>query len=299
MTTLLAAGIPVADALRRLAEGHEAPLSSQLQDAAQYCAAGQTLARALLVAGLCAPRWRDRLDWAERCGCLLTALGDISDELEDRQARWSRVKARMMPGGGLLVMAVLAALAMSVARGCGWLDVIGLITAFLWVFAVGLGLRHGVMLDGIDVARWCRRLSLDRVSPMAGIHMSRLWVALVSQGLRAGLTPVTVTDALAAVYPDEQWQRDIRFLRARLSRGESVANAFVATGWALPEGLRAALVSGEAAGRMDQALSHWLLLTGQRVDLCLQELDAIMPWAFYTAVLLVVPTVMNVAFTPG
>lgn len=250
-----------------------------------------------MTAGLCAPRWRDRLDWAERCGCLLTVLGDISDEQEARQARWSRVQARMMPAWGVLAIAALAALGLSMARGCGGWNIIGQITAFLWVSAVGLGLRQGVMLDGIEAARWCRRLSLDRVSTLAGMHMSRLWVALMAQGLRAGLTPVAVTDALASVYPDAQWQRDIRFLRARLSRGESVASAFVATGWALPEGLRAALVSGEAAGRMDQALSHWLLLTGQRVDLGLQEIDALMPWAFYTAVLLVVPTVMNVAFS--
>jgi hypothetical protein len=247
------------------------------------------------VSGLCEPGARTRLQWAEQCGDLALVLADLSQEKEVRQARWLRLRGRLVPAWSLFAVAWLLAFALAAFTGQCDVDVPALLASTVWVASIHLFLRRAILSDGLAIARAIRRWRCDRLGGITVLHGSRTWVAIMVRGVRAGLTPVEVASFLVTLYPDQPWQRSARRLKTLLARGSSLTGALQACGWPLPAGLRAALVSGEQAGCLDTSLTHWLRLGGHDVATWLDTLEARLPWAFYIAVLLVLPALSTVA----
>jgi type II secretory pathway component PulF len=282
--TLLTSGLAVSDALVHLAAIHPL-LAARLREAARQSGAGRPLSDALLTSGLIPASWQPRLQWAERCGDVPAVLADLSREQAHARERLRRLRARMMPGWALLVILLLVAMVMASVRGCGWSGLVGMCLPVLAVTGLAVLLGRSVTVDGLQAARYMRRWGLDRVSEVCALHVSRLWADWIMRGLRAGLPAVEVMASLAPLYPDDAWRRSVRAVGRRLARGESLGDTLLASGWSLPPALRAALVTGEATGRIDESLRHWLTLSQQTVELSLASVSGSLPWVFYVAVL--------------
>lgn len=281
---LLEAGIAPREAVDRLlGDETENPTLLALRAALKK---GYSFSRAMALAGIAEQLESAILAVAETAGKLSEALRLVAARAEVRAQRVARIRWRFWVPNFVLLIALVTSSVRTMAEGAATTATFFNAAAIACVL-VGASQLLLTWLSGDPSRRlalgW--RLGLYRTSDSYRAFFEQTFFTLFAWQCNAGVDYHNGAKTLAQLIPNGDYAKRIGRYRRSINNGESVVTALRHARLLHGGELEQVMLSGETAGRLGDALEHYLDAQANRIEQLTAQIFAWLPRAYYLLVI--------------
>lgn len=244
------------------------------------------LASGIHRAGYCSHLEYGLIRVAESSGKLGGALRFISSNLEKRQQRAKKLRVRLLlPISTLLIMLLINAV-VSVTKEIPLSTVLTHVA--LAIIAVIISTRLLLINAHQDASLWLRlgfALKLNETSKLFQRYFEYFFFTLFTWQIEAGVDYISGSKVLQNLISAKYYVNSIEKYQQLISAGNGVTSALLQTHLIKTAELEQVAVTGEKSGRFSQALQHYLIAEGQRLDSTTDTIFTWLPRIYYFIVI--------------
>jgi type II secretory pathway component PulF len=234
------------------------------------------LASGIYRAGFCSRVEHQFIRIAETSGKLGVALRFVSNNLVKRQQRAKQLRARLLlPIGALLIMLFINII-VSMTTKVPLSTILFNITLVIIVIITSSQLL--LIAARQDASRWLSlgwTLRLHDNSKLFQRYFENLFFTLFCWQIEAGIDYISGSEALKSLLSAKSYAKTIDKYQKLISAGNGIAFSLIQTHLIKTAELKKVAVTGEESGRFSQALTHYLISEGHRLD---STSDTIFTW---------------------
>lgn len=234
------------------------------------------LASGIHRAGFCSHLEHELIRVAESSGKLGDALRFISDNLLKRQQRTKKLRTQMvLPISTLLIM-LLINVVVSITAEIPLSTI--LINVVLTIIAVITVTKLLLLAARQDASRWLSIgwiLNLNQTSTLLQRYFEYFFFTLFTWQIEAGIDYISGSKALSSFIFAKSYKNTILEYQQLISAGNGVTASLLQTHLISTAELEQVAVTGEKSGRFSQALQHYLISEGNRLE---STSDTILTW---------------------
>jgi len=273
MATLVAAGLPVTTALKRLERDCLAPKARE-----RLRAGREQLVQRMLESELISPSEASQVALALETGRLEPCLKNLAGAARRRQSRQRRLSSQLWLSLGILAVGLLASLALALFRP--EVPALQTLSGVLWpnlILPLGLmSLSHWLMTK--DRVWWARGYARwPGASQLRLLHKTFevTWASELYYQYDAGRDPITAVKSLEPLADSQRLKSALGQAVQQLKLGNSLHQSLSASGLPLSRQLLSNIQTGERSGRLSDLLGRWRETAEADLD---RKLDLLLEW---------------------
>lgn len=280
LARLQGAGLPADRALRAMADGLPATLAARIGRVADEVAGGRGLAEAGRRNGVWTPGDRALIETGERGGVLVAILEGLARRYEVRATLARRMRARLAMPALVLALAVFAAPLPALVGGslsaAGYAaSTAGVLAALAGFAALGVGAWRRGEAAGFSPAMAGLVSALPVAGGLAALDARATLLSGLAMLLEAGMPAAEALPRALAGVAQPSLRRAFAAAGAALGHGAGVAEALRDAGVLDARAGYPAVLAGEAAGRLADALARQAQALGDALE---SRLEVVAQW---------------------
>lgn len=284
---LVDAGVPVMDALKSLSRRHRG-LSNIMPDLLAGLQRGFALGDGLRIAGALSRQNGFLVNVAEVSGKLPTALNDIADRAELRDARVSRLGSRLLLTRLVAFIIIAIAVVKDLAVGApAFAAISGALLKFIFVMLLTGLLIRAVHMDTAVWLAWAWKLKLIAKRKRWQMLFEHYYYTVLRWQISAGIPPAQAVTAASEALDNDAFRALSGQAAMDLQQGRSFHDAMFVNELIFSVELDQVIRAGENAGRLDQSLTQYQEMQQLHIDLETDHLLAWLPRIAYFFVVLI------------
>ena len=248
--------------------------------------AGRTFASAMLASGIASQLESAVLAAAAQSAELSEALRYVAANAEKRETRVASMPVRLWLPNFILVIALVSKAVRTSSAGMPLSELSGIALVTLCIIALSQYLLYRLRHDAGSALAMAWRLGLQRTSDIVIRYFEHYFFSLFAWQVESGLDYLNATNTQSGLIDASTYRRSIQHDRAHLSQGGEVTKGLANAGLARTPELIEVLRTGEASGRIEQALRHYLDRLSAELDQLNERVFTYLPRAYYVLAML-------------
>ena len=282
LATLLAAGISVLDAAKRVYQSYPQMTSWQL--VIRSLEKGVKLSLALKQSGLTNRFENEVISIAEDAGRLEQGLTFLSDSHQKRNSRVSRLRVKLYYPLAILVVGIIVSGILTIANNPS-VSIIAVLLRLLAQLGVSIFLTHLLLKQlNRDACYWLSKLQSFEHKSWYKVQFQQLVFETLYWHISSGIDPKSSLNRISGLVNTQSLRK--RLVRAAnyCDQGSSINSAIRRANLPITSEMIQILHSAEQSGELEQTLKNQLALNQQQAELTIDNLYEWLPRTYFALV---------------